>query len=84
MLILGFWVDDSKMPSWGWALVFWGFFSILTTLGVVVYGELEYYMGWFKILSLALCFFLSFLVNVGAFGNGYIGFRYWKTPGKLS
>lgn len=80
MLILGYWVDDSKMPSWGWAIVFWVFFSILTTLGVVVYGELEYYLGWFKILSLALCFFLSILVNVGAFGNGYIGFKYWGSP----
>ena len=68
------------MPLWGWVLVFWVFFSILTTLGVVVYGETEYYLGWFKIISLAVCFFISFLVNVGAFGNGYIGFRYWTPP----
>jgi len=68
------------MPMWGWTLVFWVFFSILTTLGVVVYGEIEYYMGWFKILSLFLCFFLSILVNVGAFGNPYIGFKYWGRP----
>ena len=63
---------------WAWVLIFWGFFSVLSTLGIVVYGELEYYLGWFKIISLAVCFFISFLVNVGAFGNGYIGFRYCK------
>ena len=68
------------MPLWGWTLVFFVFFSILTTLGVVAYGEIEYYLGWIKLLSLFLCFFLSFLVNVGAFGNGYIGFKYWKHP----
>jgi L-asparagine transporter-like permease len=65
---------------WAWVLIFWALFSVLSTLGIVVYGELEYYLGWFKICSLAVCFFISFLVNVGAFGNGYIGFRYWTPP----
>jgi amino acid transporter len=68
------------MPMWAWVLVFWVFFSFITTLGVVTYGEIEYYLGWFKIISLAACFFISILVNVGAFGNGYIGFRYWTSP----
>jgi amino acid transporter len=79
-LILQYWVPEDKMPLWGWVLVFWVFFSILTTLGVVAYGEIEYHLGWFKIGSLAVCFFLSILVNVGAFGNDYIGFSYWKPP----
>ncbi len=65
---------------WAWTLIFWGFFSVLSTLGVVVYGELEYYLGWFKIVSMGVCFFISILVNVGAFKGGYIGFRYWTAP----
>lgn len=80
ILIIQYWVPEDQMPLWGWVLVFWVFFSILTTLGVVAYGEIEYYLGWFKIASLAICFFLSILVDVGAFGNGYIGFRYWGSP----
>ncbi|CZR59981.1 related to amino acid transporters [Phialocephala subalpina] len=80
ILIMQYWVPEEKMPMWAWVLIFWGFFSVLSTLGIVVYGELEYYLGWFKIISLAVCFFISFLVNVGAFGNGYIGFRYWTPP----
>lgn len=80
ILILQYWVPEEKMPLYGWVIVFWVFFSILTTFGVVVYGEIEYYLGWFKIISFAVCFFISFLVNVGAFGNGYIGFRYWNPP----
>ena len=60
--------------------MFFLFFSILSTVGIVLYGEIEYYLGWFKIFSLAICFFISFLVNVGAFGNGYIGFKYWNPP----
>ncbi|RMZ91362.1 hypothetical protein DV736_g1380, partial [Chaetothyriales sp. CBS 134916] len=80
ILILQYWVPEEHMPFWAWVLVFWVFFSILTTLGVVVYGEVEYYLGWIKLLSLFLCFFLSVLVNVGAFGNPYIGFKYWGHP----
>ncbi|RMZ85041.1 hypothetical protein DV738_g5, partial [Chaetothyriales sp. CBS 135597] len=80
ILILQYWVSNEQMPSWAWVIVFAVFFSILTTRGVVVYGEVEYYLGWFKIFSLFICFFLSLLVNVGAFGNGYIGFKYWKEP----
>ncbi|KAG0651834.1 general amino acid permease [Hyphodiscus hymeniophilus] len=80
ILILQYWVSEETLPMWGWVLIFWGFFSVLSTLGIVVYGELEYYLGWFKIFSLGACFFISFLVNVGAFGGGYIGFRYWTPP----
>ena len=72
------------MPLYAWVIVFFVFFAMLSTVGIVIYGELEYYLGWFKIISLAVCFFISFLVNVGAFGNGYIGFKYWDPPtGKL-
>lgn len=52
----------------------------MTTLGVRIYGEIEFYLGWFKLGALGLFFFLSLLYNVGAFGTGYIGFRYWTAP----
>lgn len=83
-MILQYWVPEEKMPLYAWVIVFFVFFAMLSTVGIVIYGELEYYLGWFKIISLAVCFFISFLVNVGAFGNGYIGFKYWDPPtGKL-
>lgn len=68
------------MPLWAWTLVFFALFSFLSTRSIVIYGEIEYYFGWFKLFSLFICFFLAFLVNVGAFGNGYIGFKYWGHP----
>jgi amino acid transporter len=68
------------MPSWAWCLIFWVVFNILTTLGVSVYGELEYIFGMFKFISLAVLFFLAILANVGAFGGGYTGFKYWGAP----
>lgn len=68
------------MPSWAWYLIFWVVYNVITTLGVHVYGELEYVFGMFKFCALIVLFFISILANVGAFGNGYIGFRYWTPP----
>ncbi|CEJ61161.1 hypothetical protein PMG11_09701 [Penicillium brasilianum] len=75
-----FWIPESAVPVWAWYILIFVFFSILTTLGVNYYGEIEYYSGMFKFLSLIVLFFISILANVGAFGNGYVGFRYWKEP----
>ncbi len=73
-------MPDSTVPSWAWFLIFWAFFSVITTLGVGVYGEIEYFFGMFKFGSLIVLFFISILANTGAFGNGYVGFRYWTPP----
>lgn len=80
VLVLRYWISEETIPSYAWALIFWVFFSAMTTLGVRVYGEIEYIFGMFKFISLAVLFFLSILANVGAFGNGYVGFRYWRAP----
>lgn len=79
-VFLKFWIPESAVPVWAWYILIFVFFSILTTLGVNYYGEIEYYFGMFKFLSLIVLFFISILANVGAFGNGYVGFRYWKAP----
>ncbi|KAK7432955.1 hypothetical protein QQZ08_000426 [Neonectria magnoliae] len=80
VLILNYWVSSSTMPSWAWFLVFWVVYNLITTLGVRVYGELEYIFGMFKFCALIVLFFIAILANVGAFGNGYVGFRYWTPP----
>lgn len=49
-------------------------------MGVSIYGELEYFFGMFKFIALAVLFFLAILANVGAFGGGYVGFKYWGAP----
>ncbi|KAL2429102.1 putative amino-acid permease [Exophiala dermatitidis] len=80
ILILRYWVPETSFPSYGWALIFWAVFSVITLLGVNVYGELEYFFGMFKFLSLIILFILSIVANVGGFGGDYVGFRYWRKP----
>ncbi|KAJ5935420.1 hypothetical protein N7466_004967 [Penicillium verhagenii] len=79
-VFLQYWIPDTSVPTWAWYIIFFVFFSALTTLGVNFYGETEYYFGMFKFLSLVVLFFISILADVGAFGNGYVGFRYWTEP----
>lgn len=83
-VFLRFWIPETSVPVWAWYILIFAFFSILTTMGVNFYGEIEYYFGMFKFLSLIVLFFISILANVGAFGNGYVGFRYWKEPYGMS
>lgn len=80
ILILRYWVPEEKFPSYAWAIIFWAVFSVITLLGVNIYGELEYYFGMFKFMSLIILFILSIVANVGGFGGDYVGFRYWTKP----
>ncbi|OKL61412.1 hypothetical protein UA08_03686 [Talaromyces atroroseus] len=79
-VILQYWFPTTTVPIWAWYIIFWAVFSAITTLGVGFYGEVEYFFGMFKFVSLAVLFFISILANVGAFGNGYVGFKYWGEP----
>lgn len=33
------------MPQWGWILIFWTLFLALSNLGVLAYGELEFWLS---------------------------------------
>ncbi|KAF4122961.1 hypothetical protein GMORB2_6509 [Geosmithia morbida] len=78
-LILAYWTD--KVPSYGWILIAWAFFMATSLLGVVVYGEMEFWLASFKFAVTIILYLVAILVDTGAIGGDYIGFRYWETPG---
>ncbi|KAK3054313.1 hypothetical protein LTR09_004581 [Extremus antarcticus] len=80
-IVLSYWTD--KVPAYAWILVFWAFYQCIGLLGIVVYGEAEFWLATIKIVFVGITFLLSILVNTGAMGGDYIGFRYWKTPGPV-
>jgi amino acid transporter len=53
-------------------------------MGIVVYGELEFWLATWKIICVFAGYLIAILVNTGAIGGDYIGFRYWKTPGPFA
>ncbi|KAI0438211.1 amino acid permease/ SLC12A domain-containing protein [Xylaria telfairii] len=81
-LILGFWA--TPVPSYGWILIFWALFQGTSLLGVVVYGEMEFWLAAWKLFTVLGGFLVAILVNTGAIGGEYIGFRYWRDPGVIA
>lgn len=76
---MGLWTD--KLPTYAWILIAWAFFQCTSLLGVVVYGEMEFWLASWKLLCVLGGFLIAILINTGAVGGDYIGFRFWKTPG---
>ncbi|OTB09473.1 hypothetical protein M426DRAFT_316024 [Hypoxylon sp. CI-4A] len=81
-LIMGLWTD--AVPSYGWVLIFWVGFQCTSLLGIVVYGEMEFWLACWKLICVVGGFLVAILVNTGAIGGEYIGFRYWRDPGVIA
>lgn len=83
-LIMGYWTADA-VPTYGWILVWWAFYQATSLLGVVVWGEMEFYFACWKLLCILGGFLCAVLLNTGAVGRGgYVGFRYWRDPGPVA
>lgn len=81
-LIMGLWTD--AVPAWAWILIFWAGFQCTSLLGIVVYGEMEFWLACWKLVCVVGGFLVAILVNTGAVGGEYIGFRYWREPGAIA
>lgn len=49
-----------------------------------MYGEVEFWLASWKILCVFVTYLLAILVNTGAIGGDYVGFRYWVKPGPFA
>ncbi|RSM01873.1 hypothetical protein CDV31_011157 [Fusarium ambrosium] len=81
-LVLSFWTD--KLPNYAWILICWVFFMGTSLLGVLVYGEMEFWLATFKFIVTIILYLVAILINTGAIGGDYIGFRYWNDPGAFA
>ncbi|KAI1387525.1 amino acid permease/ SLC12A domain-containing protein [Hypoxylon trugodes] len=81
-LIMGLWTN--AVPAYAWILIFWAGFQCTSLLGVVVYGEMEFWLACWKLVCVVGGFLVAILVNTGAVGGEYIGFRYWRDPGAVA
>lgn len=81
-IIMGYWTD--KVPTYGWILIWWAFYQVTSLLGVVVWGEMEFYFACWKLFCILGGFLCAILLNTGAIGGEYIGFRFWRDPGPIA
>ncbi|EIW85227.1 dicarbixylic amino acid permease [Coniophora puteana RWD-64-598 SS2] len=69
------------VPIAGWDALYIMIVLCITLMGVRVFGELEFWLGSLKVLSLVAFILLGIIVDLG--GNPQhdrIGFRYWRAP----
>ncbi|KAG6360878.1 hypothetical protein INS49_011945 [Diaporthe citri] len=81
-IIMGYWTD--KVPTYGWILIWFAFYQVTSLLGVVVWGEMEFYFACWKLFCILGGFLCAILLNTGAIGGEYIGFRFWRDPGPIA
>ncbi|KAL1983279.1 hypothetical protein VTN96DRAFT_301 [Rasamsonia emersonii] len=81
-LVIGYWTQ--AVPLWGWMLIFWVVFLGISNLGVLAYGEVEFWLSLIKVLSLIVFFILAICISAGGIGPQTIGFKYWHNPGAFA
>jgi amino acid transporter len=81
--ILSFW--STKVPIYGYFLLLWTAFLGFQLLGVVAFGEAEFWLALFKLLGLVAYFIFSIVyISGGISGVPAFGFHYWHDPGAFS
>ncbi|EEP76136.1 hypothetical protein UREG_00985 [Uncinocarpus reesii 1704] len=81
-LVMGYWTD--VVPQWAWILIYWVIFLVLSNLGVLAYGEVEFWLALIKVISLTVFFVLAICISAGGIGDQTIGFKYWDHPGAFA
>lgn len=82
--VIRYWEPAQVVPVGGYIAIFWVAFLLFSMMGVLAYGEAEFWLASIKILFLVVFFILSIVVNVGGTGtHDYIGFRYFQNPGSF-
>lgn len=57
-LVIGYWTQ--AVPQWGWILIFWTLFLALSNLGVLAYGEMEFWLSMYVALHSATRMYADF------------------------
>ncbi|KAI5480664.1 hypothetical protein MNV49_007591 [Pseudohyphozyma bogoriensis] len=73
------------VPTAAWISIFIVLIVCINMLGIKVFGEVEFWMSLFKVITLSGLILLGIIIDLGGAPNhDRIGFRYWKSPGPFS
>jgi amino acid transporter len=81
-----FTVWSDKVPLWGYFLIFWFAFLAFQLIGVVAFGEAEFWLALVKLLGLTAFFIFAIVyASGGIIGQKHaLGFQYWHNPGAFN
>ncbi|KAK6357721.1 hypothetical protein TWF718_002030 [Orbilia javanica] len=83
-ITLQFWEGARNIHISVWITVFLVIVTLINLFGVRGYGEVEYILGILKIIAVIGFIITAIIINCGGVPTdtrGYIGGRYWHTPG---
>lgn len=81
-LIIQWW--NSSLSIGIFITIFWVPLTLINFLPVDFFGEFEFWFASIKVVALVGFAIFSICINAGAGDEGYLGFRYWKTPGAFA
>ncbi|CCD25737.1 lysine permease NDAI_0F04190 [Naumovozyma dairenensis CBS 421] len=77
--VIEYWTD--KVPLAAWIAIFWVLITLLNFFPVKVYGEIEFWIAFIKVLAIMGYLLYALIIVCGGSSQGPIGFRYWRNPG---
>ncbi|KAJ5354948.1 hypothetical protein N7541_005992 [Penicillium brevicompactum] len=82
-LVIDYWPNN--VSSAVWITVLYVTIFAINSLPVRVYGELEFFLGSIKLITIIGLMFLMLIITLGgAPRHDRIGFRYWQNPGPIN
>lgn len=76
-LVVTYWT--SAVPTAAWITIFIVLIVVLNLLGIKLFGEIEFWASFLKIVTLAGLILLGLIIDLGGVPNvDRIGFRFWR------
>ncbi|GAA5913819.1 uncharacterized protein JCM6883_004006 [Sporobolomyces salmoneus] len=75
-IVVQYWTD--KVPVAAWITIYIVGCFIVNCLGIEVFGEVEFWASFLKIITLTGLILVGIIIDLGGAGVERIGFRYWR------
>lgn len=81
-MIIQYW--NASISIGVWIGIFWVVFTLTNLLPTKWYGEMEMWFVSIKVITILGFIIFAICINAGASDQGYIGFKYWSSPGAFA
>ncbi|RMZ69599.1 arginine permease [Pyrenophora seminiperda CCB06] len=81
-LIIQWWDKDLSIGIF--ITIFWVPITAVNFLPVDIFGEFEFWFALIKVVALVGFWIYAICMNAGVGAQGYIGFKYWDSPGAFA
>jgi amino acid transporter len=81
-IIIQWW--NSELSIGIFITIFWVPLTLINYFPVDVFGEFEFWFASIKVIALVGFAIFAICINAGASDQGYIGFKYWESPGAFA